>query len=263
MAQAGREYQEYRAKYLHAAKNLNYDQGTTDNAINNLGVYLLSGMMDGDPMTAQMYASMYAHPVDNYNLDAWTQKALTTADLANQQSILRNNLGIQAANNNFNNQRILSNEQFAQALQKMGIQNQFNRENAGLQGQVQLQYLQGLAGLYKQYNPDATDAEAFAFAVSGLGGGSKNGKKGTGLDGKIEDALGRYEERESKVENLLKMGNRANKQDVRRAIYEMEESIAVIEAAEGGKDTAKNLRKMSDQYKAMFEKTYGEDFDSE
>ena len=63
------------------------------------------------------------------------------------------------------------------------------------------------------------------------------------------------------MENLLRMGNRANKQDVRRSIYELEESIAVIETAEGGKDTAKNLRKMADQYKTTFEKTYGEDFE--
>lgn len=262
MDQAAREYQEYSARYRHAGRNLFYDQGTTENAINNLGAYVLTGL--GDPQTAQMFASMYAHPVDNYNLDAWTQKALTTADLANQQAILRNNLGIQAANNNFNNQRILSNEQFAQALQKFAVQNQYARENAEAGMQAQLQYIQDLAGLYKQYIPNATDADAFAFAVSGIGGGSRsgaNGKQSARLDGKIEDALGRYEEQESKVENLLRMGNRANKQDVRRSIYELEESIAVIEAAEGGKDTAKNLRKMADQYKTTFEKTYGEDFE--
>ena len=89
MAQAGREYQEYRAKYLHAAKNLNYYQGTTDNAINNLGVYIMSGIMSDDPQTAQLYASLYAHPVDNYKQDWARNQAYMAADIANRRDTQR------------------------------------------------------------------------------------------------------------------------------------------------------------------------------
>ena len=257
MERAASEMQEYRAKYLHAGRNIMYDQGTDNNALNKAGVYYLASMLQDDPQTAALYSSMYAHPVDDYKKNWAAEKAYMMADIANDQSRLRNQLGIEAANNAFNNQRILSNDQFTQALQKMGLSNKYAQENAEIQRRAQIQNIVDTIDLVKQYNPNMTDEEAFAAAISGLGGS----KKGTGLSEQIENALGRYEEQESKVANLLKMGGRADKYDVRKAIYELEDSISKIEATKGGQDTAKKLRKMTDQYKAAFKKTYEEDFE--
>lgn len=264
MDQAAREMQEYRAKRAHAYNNLFYDQGTTNNAINNAGAYALASLMSEDPGAANLYTSLYAHPVDDYKQDWAKEQALFAADIANNKAMLGNALAIARDNNNFNNSMALNASQFAQALQKMGLQNQFAQENAARAGQNQIQQVADVVNMVKQYSPDMSDEDAFYTALNILGGG-KGGKQSRS-GGNISDAQARllqsYESNEAAVEDMLAQGEAGNPQATRGAILRLEDSVTKVKASGAQKDLIKNIEARVKQYKEKFKDTYGEEFES-
>lgn len=168
---AGREAQEYQAKFAHAYNRAFLDGGTKNNAINDEGVYLIAELMNTNPQAAAAYSQFYAHPVDNYNLDAWTQKAIATADLADRSSVLRNNLSMARDNNNFNNQRVMNSEEFERQLQGAKYNNDLKKDMTlfmnGLDQQKQNEMIQ----LAQQY----PELAAFIYEGKPSSGGRSGG----------------------------------------------------------------------------------------
>lgn len=119
-----------------AATNTLYRQGITDNAVNDWGMRIATELMKSDPQAAQMALGGYAHPVDNYNLNAKVamanlMNALGQSNMALQQQYRQSNAA-QAQQYQQSNMRLnadLQQEMMAlQGQQKMGYLNEQGRQ---------------------------------------------------------------------------------------------------------------------------------------
>lgn len=91
---AARDADEYQAKWERQALGAAYNYGVGDNALNNNGIRILSGLSAYNPNMAAIGFKSYGLPVDEYNHLWGVRKANVAADIANKQMGLKHGYDI-------------------------------------------------------------------------------------------------------------------------------------------------------------------------
>lgn len=261
---AARDADEYQAKWERQALGAAYNYGVGNNALNNNGIRILSGLSAYNPNMAAIGFKSYGTPLDEYNHLWGERNANTAATIANNQMGLKHGYDIENMLTQGNINRELTALQGANQINAINAQGANNIQAQNNATDNAIRQMTAQFGLNQQqqenlWNFARENPELFATLYS-KSTTSKSGSGKSELTAKEKEAANTFINMVNDI-NIRLENEELDEEGDRDAIKQFEQAASDYSKKGGDPDTYNKLKMQVAQLKDLFSVKYGHKWD--